>query len=109
MKNWDKYCCLPYMYCPALSRQKSSFTEKEAADIANRLGIDFSKSPFDLNQFRMGVNTELEHGSVSPITDVSGDNPIITGKIALAHLNEFPDYYTRLSKLEAEAKAYWGK
>lgn len=109
MIGWGKYCCLPYMYCPAVNRQKKSFTKEEAAEIAKRLGIDFSKSPFDLNQFWMGVNTELEHGSASLITNVSGDDPIITGKIALAHLNEFPDYYTRLSKLEAEAKAYWGK
>lgn len=107
--NRNKYCRLPHMYCPVLNRQKTSFTKEEAADIANRLGIDFSKSPFDLNQFWMGVNTELEHGSASPITDVTKNDPILTGKIALAHLNEFPDYYTRLSKLEAEAKAYWGK
>ncbi len=57
----------------------------------------------------MGVNTELEHGKVSSQTNVSDDNPIITGKIALAHLNEFPDYYKRLKVLEQEAKAYWNK
>ena len=89
--------------------QKSSFTINEAAQIAKTLGIDFSKEKFDLNQFTMGVNTELEHGRRTPETNVSNDNPIITGKIALAHLKEFPDYYTRLKKLEIEANAYWSK
>lgn len=88
---------------------KSSFTINEAYQIAKTLGIDFSKEKFDLNQFTMGVNTELEHGRRTPETNVSNDNPIITGKIALAHLKEFPDYYTRLKKLEVEANAYWSK
>ena len=88
---------------------KSNFTSNEAAKIAKALGIDFSKERFDLNQFTMGVNTELEHGRRSPETNVTNDNPIITGKIALAHLREFPDYYTRLKKLEDEASAYWSK
>jgi Protein of unknown function (DUF5661) len=86
-----------------------SFSKEEAAAIALLLGIDFNKVQFDLDEFWMGVNTELEHGKVSSQTDVSGDNPIITGKIALAHLNEFPDYYKRLKVLEKEAKAYWNK
>ena len=55
----------------------------------------------------MGLDVELEHGRRSPLTNVTNDNPILTGKIALAHLREFPDYYTRLKKLEKEAKAYW--
>ena len=37
-------------------------------------------------------------------TNVTGDDPITTGKIALAHLNEFPDYYTRLEAMEGQAK-----
>ena len=86
---------------------KSEFTAEEAAQIAKNLGIDFSKEKFDLYQFIMGLNTELEHGRKSPITNVTEDDPLITGKIALAHLREFPDYYTRLAKLEEEAKAYW--
>lgn len=57
----------------------------------------------------MGLDVELEHGKISPSTNVTNDDPIMTGKIALAHLNEFPDYYTRLSKMEKEADAFWGK
>lgn len=64
---------------------------------------------FTLDDFTNGLNVELEHGTISPSTNVTNDNPIITGKITLAHLNEFPDYYVRLSKLEDEAKAYWSK
>jgi len=88
---------------------KTSFSKEEAAAIALLLGIDFNKSKFDLDEFWMGVNTELEHGKQSSQTNVTGDDPIITGKIALAHLNEFPDYYKRLKVLEEEAKAYWNK
>lgn len=87
---------------------KSGFTSEEAEKIGRELGIDWSKSKFNLEQFRTGLDTELEHGRRNPATNVTNDNPILTGKIALAHLNEFPDYYTRLTKLENEAKAYWG-
>jgi hypothetical protein len=66
------------------------------------LGLDWSH--FDVEQFRMGLDVELEHGLVSPSTDVTGDDPILTGKIALAHLNEFADYYIRLEKMERKAK-----
>jgi len=57
-----------------------------------------------IEQYRMGLDVELEHGKVDQYTNVTNDNPIMTGKIALAHLNEFPDYYTRLDKMEKEAK-----
>lgn len=88
------------------NKVKKSFTEKEAINIARQLGVDFSK--FDVEQFRMGLDVELEHGRRDPSTNVTGNDPLLTGKIALAHLNEFPDYYTRLAKMEAEAKEYWG-
>jgi hypothetical protein len=47
---------------------------------------------------------ELEHGRHDPATDVTGDDPVTTAKIAFAHLNEFPDYYTRLERMEEQAK-----
>ena len=50
------------------------------------------------------MNIELEHGLHDIVTNVSDDDPHITAKIALAHLNEFPDYYTRLEQMEEEAK-----
>ena len=81
---------------------KQNFTTEEAHEIGNKLGIDWSH--FDVEQFRMGLDVELGHGLVSPSTDVTGDDPILTGKIALAHLNEFADYYTRLEKMERKAK-----
>ncbi|HUS77451.1 MAG TPA: DUF5661 family protein [Patescibacteria group bacterium] len=84
---------------------KRVFTAEKAKEIGEALGIDWTK--FDVEQFRVGLDIELEHGKVYPHTNVSDDDPMITGKIALAHLNEFPDYYTRLLKLEDEADAFW--
>ncbi|MFZ1267922.1 MAG: DUF5661 family protein [Anaerolineae bacterium] len=80
---------------------KQHFTTEQARDIGDKLGIDWSR--FDVEQFRMGLDVELEHGRRDPSTDVTGNDPILTGKIALAHLNEFADYYTRLQKMEQEA------
>jgi len=82
----------------------SHFTSEQAREIGEQLGIDWRR--FDVEQFRMGMDVELEHGATGPVTDVTGDDPLLTGKIALAHLNEFPDYYTRLIKMEEEAEAF---
>jgi len=80
------------------------FTTEEAKRIGESLGIDWSE--FDVEQFRMGLDVELEHGVIAPATNVTNDDPILTGKIALAHLNEFPDYYTRLDQMEEEAELF---
>lgn len=85
---------------------KQHFTLEQARQIGEKLGIDWSR--FDVEQFRMGLDVELEHGLHDPATDVTSNDPIITGKIALAHLNEFPDYYTRLAKMEREAEEELG-
>ena len=84
---------------------KKHFSAEESKSIGEKLCIDWSK--FDVEQFRMGMDIELEHGKVDPDTNVSNDDPLITGKIALAHLNEFPDYYDRLYEMEEEAEEYW--
>lgn len=84
-----------------------TFSADEAREIGTEIGIDWQSAPFDVEQFRMGMDVELEHGAHDPQTDVTGDDPIITGKIALAHLKEFPDYYTRLELMEAEGDRYW--
>jgi hypothetical protein len=84
--------------------ERTRFTTEDARRIGERIGIDWSTSPFDVEQFRAGMEVELEHGLRGPETDVTGDDPLVTGKIALAHLNEFPDYYTRLERMEEEAK-----
>ena len=86
---------------------RSRFTHDEARAAGERIGVDWSSAPFDLEQFRMGMDVELEHGSHDPQTDVTGDDPIITGKIALAHMKEFPDYYERLERMEREAERDW--
>ncbi len=84
---------------------KEKFTTEEAKQLGEELGIKWDK--FDVEQFRMGLNVELEHGTVSRLTNVTNDNPMMTAKIALAHLNEIPDYYTRLAKMEEEGEAHW--
>lgn len=81
---------------------KKHFTAEEAKRVGEALGIGWSK--FDVEQFRMGMDVELEHGLVDPKTNVTNDDAMMTGKIALAHLNEFSDYYTRLEKMEREAE-----
>jgi len=86
--------------------EKKHFTAEEAKKIGEKLGIKWDR--FDVDQFRRGMDVELEHGLCDPETNVTGDDPLITGKIALAHLNEFSDYYDRLEKLEEEAEGYGG-
>lgn len=86
---------------------KRRFSEQEARAAGERIGIDWSASRFDAEQFRMGMNVELEHGTHDPNTNVTDDDVDVTAKIARAHLNEFPDYYSRLAVMEAEAEAYW--
>lgn len=84
---------------------KKQFSMDESKIVGNKLGIKWDK--FDVKQFMMGMNVELEHGTVSKSTNITNDDPIMTGKIALAHLNEFSDYYDRLEKLEEDAKKFW--
>ncbi len=81
---------------------KKNFTSEEAKKVGEQLGIKWDK--FDVDQFRRGMNVELEHGTADPKTDVTNDDPLIIGKIALAHLNEFSDYYDRLEKMEEEGE-----
>jgi Protein of unknown function (DUF5661) len=80
------------------------FSSEEARRIGAQIGIDWETAPFDVEEFRAGMDVELEHGRHDPATNVTDDDPVTTGKIALAHLNEFPDYYTRLEQMEEQAK-----
>lgn len=86
---------------------RKNFTKNEAREYGEKLGIDWKK--FDVQEFCNGMNVELEHGGNDSITNVTNNDPLETAKIALAHLEEFPDYYTRLKKMETEAKANWKK
>ncbi len=87
--------------------EKKVFTAEQAKKIGEQIGIKWDR--FDVEQFRRGMDVELEHGRRNPATNVTNDDPLVTGKIALAHLNEFPDYYDRHEKMEDEAEAYWAK
>ena len=87
--------------------EKTVFTAEQARVAGERIGIDWATSRFDVEQLRMGIDVELEHGTHNPETNVTDDDVVVTAKIARAHLNEFPDYYARLAVIEAEAEAYW--
>ena len=87
---------------------RKGFTAEEAREIGERIGIDWDSAPFGVEQFRAGMDVELEHGRTDPATDVTGDDAVTTGKIALAHLNEFSDYYVRLERMEREAEEEQG-
>lgn len=80
---------------------------KDAKEIGDDLGINWNE--VDLNEFTKGVNVEYEHGTKYPETNVTNNDKKLTGKIAWAHLKEFPDYYARLEKLEKKAREYWEK
>ena len=77
----------------------------DAKTIGDDLGINWNE--VDINEFTKGVNIEFEHGTKYPETNVTNNDKKLTGKIAWAHLKEFPDYYTRLEKLEKKAGEYW--
>jgi uncharacterized protein DUF5661 len=87
--------------------EEHRFTAEQARTYGEEVGIDWSTSPFDVEQFRSGMDVELEHGLHDDETNVTGDDPHTTARIAWAHLKEFPDYYTRLERMEEEAHAYW--
>jgi hypothetical protein len=87
-----------------MAEERHTSTE-EARRVGDEIGVDWDR--FDLEQFRAGMDVEYEHGSRDPQTDVTGNDPIVTGKIALAHMKEFPDYYERLERMEAEAERDW--
>ncbi|PIZ62595.1 hypothetical protein COY16_03925 [Candidatus Roizmanbacteria bacterium CG_4_10_14_0_2_um_filter_39_13] len=78
-----------------------TFTTDEARAIGDKINIDWNT--YNIEEFRMGLEVELEHGANDPQTNVTNDDEVMTGKIALAHLKEISDYYTRLKKMEEEA------
>jgi len=80
-----------------------NFTLDDARQLGTDIGIDWATSPFDVSQFHVDLGVQLEHGSDDPQTNVTNNDPIMTGKIAWAHLKELPDYYTRLAVMEADA------
>lgn len=79
---------------------RARLTAAEAQRIASMIGLDLAEGSYDVEQFRMGLDVELEHGRRDPATNVTDDDPVATGKIALAHLRELPDHYDRLAEIE---------
>jgi hypothetical protein len=90
-----------------MESQSGAFTVERAEAVGAQIGIDWARARFTPEEFRAGLEVELEHGARDPETNVTGDDERLTGKIAWAHLKEFPDYYTRLHVMEAEADAEW--
>jgi hypothetical protein len=86
---------------------KRKFTIQDAARIGNALGVHWAE--VSIEEFQAGLAVELEHGAHDPETNVTNDDELLTGKIALAHLKEYPDYYTRLAQLEKDAEEFWSK
>ena len=86
---------------------KREFTIEDATRIGNALGVHWDE--VSIEEFRAGLAVELEHGAHDKTTNVTNDDELLTGKIALAHLKEYPDYYTRLAKLEKDAGEFWSK
>jgi len=82
----------------------TEFTEGDAQAVADKLGLDFDEMEFDIDQFRRGMNVELEHGKRDSKTNVTNDDPVMTGKIAWAHLNEIGNYYDLLEEMESNAE-----
>lgn len=78
------------------------FNKKDAIYAASILGVKFDK--YTLEEFLDGMNIELEHGTIDKLTNVTNDNIITTAKIALAHLNEFPNYYNPVYGLRSFEK-----
>jgi Protein of unknown function (DUF5661) len=112
--RWCQRICAPGTAATGYGTLRSveehrRFSQQEAREIGERIGVGWDSAWFDVEQFRMGLEVELEHGRRDPATNVSDDDEITTGKIAWAHLNEFPDYYTRLAQMEAEAERYWAE
>ena len=85
--------------------EKRRTTLEEARRVGDLIGVDWQT--YALDQFRVGMDVEFEHGARDSQTDVTNDDPVLTGKIALAHMKEFPDYYERLERMEEEAKRDW--
>jgi hypothetical protein len=84
---------------------RTHFSAEQAREVAGKIGIDWIEADFNLDEFRAGMDVELEHGSHDSRTNVTNDDPLLTGKIAWAHLLELPDYYTRLAIMEQEGEA----
>jgi len=85
-----------------MQARKEEFTIEEARAVAAKIGVDWATVDFKLEDLVEGMEVELEHGTINPLTNCTNDDPVMTAKIALAHLYEGGDYYERLEKMEQE-------
>lgn len=83
------------------------FSKEEALRVARLLCVNVNSPCFDLDEFWRGMNVELEHGTVDPLTNITNNDPLTTGKIVLVHVNQLPDYYTRLEQMLRDGREYW--
>jgi hypothetical protein len=88
---------------------EKTFTTTDARTVGEQLGIDWTSCPFDIEQFRAGMDVELEHGTRDPDTDVTGDDPLLTGKIALAHCGSYPTTTRASLGWRPKAKPHLGR
>ena len=94
---------------PGDDMRRTKVTIEEARRVAVVLRVDFAAVEFDAEELRHGMQMELQHGRADPDTNVTDDDLVATAKIALAHLNEIPDYYTRLEAMETAARREWAQ
>lgn len=87
--------------------KSSRVSVEQAKYLADLFGLNLSV--LKMSEWKYGLEIELEHGTENPITNITNDDLILTAKIALAHIMEFPDYYKRLKRLEEQAKKYWSR
>lgn len=83
------------------SKKAKGYAEKLVILLSKKMDVDISQ--YNMEEVVKGMFVELEHGSENEKTNLTNDDPIGTLQIVLAHLNEIPDYYTRLNKMEDEA------
>lgn len=85
-------------------KRRKQISSEEAKLIGESLYIDWDQ--VDLDQFHQGLLGKSKQRTLDPQTELAYDGVLLTGQIVLAHMQEFPDYFTRLAKLKAEVDEY---
>ncbi len=88
-------------------KKRKQISSEEARRIGDALHIDWDQ--VGLEQFRRDLMGARKQSASDPEIDPAYDGVLLSGKIVLAHMQEFPDYFNRLQKLKAEADEYQSK
>lgn len=88
-------------------KNRKQISSEEAQRIGESLHLDWDR--IDLEQFRQGLMGEVDQANMDPETGRTYDSILLSGKLVVAHMQEFPDYFTRLEKLKAEADEHWAQ